>query len=152
MNDSNVMAVAALQNGTVIDHIPSKLVFKVVRLLGVEKLEGSVTIGYNLDSKMLGKKGILKVADVFFPDDTLNRLALVAPNVHVNIINDYKVVKKFKVALSDDIMGIVRCNNPKCITNNEPMRTHFHVIDKENVTIKCHYCERSVTRDEIELK
>lgn len=153
MNDNNnILAVAALQNGTVIDHIPAQLVFKVVRLLGIEKLDSSVTIGYNLDSKKLGKKGILKVADVFFPDDTLNRLALVAPNVNVNIINDYKVVKKFKVALSDDIAGIVKCTNPKCITNNEPMKTRFHVIDRDNVTIKCHYCERSVVRDEIELK
>ena len=130
-NDQNILAVAALQDGTVIDHIPAQLLFKVVRLLGIEKLESSVTIGYNLDSKKLGKKGILKVADVFFPDETLNRLALVSPNVNVNIINDYKVVKKFKVTLSDDIEGIVKCNNPKCITNNEPMKTRFHVIDKD---------------------
>ncbi len=57
MNDnSNVLAVAALQNGTVIDHIPPHLVFKIISLLGIEKLESSVTIGYNLDSKKLGKK------------------------------------------------------------------------------------------------
>lgn len=97
MNDNSKLAVAALQNGTVIDHIPSHLVFKVVRLLDLENVEGSVTIGYNLDSKKLGKKGILKVSGVTFPEETLNRLALVAPNVNVNIIEDYKVVKKFKV-------------------------------------------------------
>ena len=118
MSDKNILAVAALQNGTVIDHIPTELVFDVVRLLGIEDLDSSVTIGFNLDSKKLGKKGILKVADVFFPDETLNRLAIVAPNVNVNIINDYKVVKKFKVTLPDEIKGIVRCNNVKCITNN----------------------------------
>ena len=99
MNDNSKLAVAALQNGTVIDHIPSHLVFKVVRLLDLENVEGSVTIGYNLDSKKLGKKGILKVSGVTFPEETLNRLALVAPNVNVNIIEDYKVVKKFKVTL-----------------------------------------------------
>ena len=120
------LAVAALKNGTVIDHIPAQSLFKVVSLLGIENLKSSVTIGYNLDSKKLGKKGILKVADVFFEEDILNRLALLAPNVNVNIINDYKVVKKYKVTLPDDIVGIVRCNNPKCITNNEPMPTRFH--------------------------
>ena len=146
------LAVAALKNGTVIDHIPAQSLFKVVSLLGIENLKSSVTIGYNLDSKKLGKKGILKVADVFFPDETLSRLALVAPSVNINIIRDYKVVKKFKVALSDEIVGIVRCNNPKCITNNEPMKTRFHVVDKENVVLKCHYCERSIAKDEIELK
>lgn len=146
------LAVAALQNGTVIDHIPAQSLFKVVSLLGIENLKSSVTIGYNLDSKKLGKKGILKVADVFFEEDILNRLALLAPNVNVNIINDYKVVKKYKVTLPDDIVGIVRCNNPKCITNNEPMPTRFHVEDKDNVQLRCHYCERTVSKDEIELK
>ena len=131
MNDNSKLAVAALQNGTVIDHIPSHLVFKVVRLLDLENVEGSVTIGYNLDSKKLGKKGILKVSGVTFPEETLNRLALVAPNVNVNIIEDYKVVKKFKVTLADDIVDIVRCTNPKCITNNEPMRTYFNVMAKK---------------------
>lgn len=146
------LAVAALKNGTVIDHIPAQSLFKVVSLLGIENLKSSVTIGYNLDSKKLGKKGILKVADVFFEEDILNRLALLAPNVNVNIINDYKVVKKYKVTLPDDIVGIVRCNNPKCITNNEPMPTRFHVEDQDNVQLRCHYCERTVCKDEIELK
>ena len=146
------LAVAALKNGTVIDHIPAQSLFKVVSLLGIENLKSSVTIGYNLDSKKLGKKGILKVADVFFEEDILNRLALLVPNVNVNIINDYKVVKKYKVTLPDDIVGIVRCNNPKCITNNEPMPTRFHVEDKDNVQLRCHYCERTVCKDEIELK
>lgn len=146
------LAVAALKNGTVIDHIPAQSLFKVVSLLGIENLKSSVTIGYNLDSKKFGKKGILKVADVFFEEDILNRLALLAPNVNVNIINDYKVVKKYKVTLPDDIVGIVRCNNPKCITNNEPMPTRFHVEDKDNVQLRCHYCERTVCKDEIELK
>ena len=141
-----------MKNGTVIDHIPAQSLFKVVSLLGIENLKSSVTIGYNLDSKKLGKKGILKVADVFFEEDILNRLALLAPNVNVNIINDYKVVKKYKVTLPDDIVGIVRCNNPKCITNNEPMPTRFHVEDKDNVQLRCHYCERTVCKDEIELK
>lgn len=152
MNDNSKLAVAALKNGTVIDHIPSHLVFKVAQLLDLENVEGSVTIGYNLDSKKLGKKGILKVSGVEFPVETLNRLALVAPNVNVNIIEDYKVVRKFKVTLDDDVMNIVKCTNPKCITNNEPMRTYFHVIDKSNVVIKCHYCERMIEKDDIVLK
>lgn len=150
--DKKELAVAALRNGTVIDHIPAESLFKVVRLLDIEKLKSSVTIGYNLDSKKLGKKGILKVADVYFPEETLNRMALIAPSVNVNLIEDYKVVKKFKVTLPDDIVGIVRCGNPKCITNNEPMLTRFHVIDKENAILRCHYCERIVEKENIELK
>ncbi|MEF9923935.1 MAG: aspartate carbamoyltransferase regulatory subunit [Muribaculaceae bacterium] len=146
------LAVAALENGTVIDHIPAQSLFKVVNLLGISKLNHSVTIGNNLDSHKYGKKGIIKIADVYFTEDVVNRIALIAPNAKINIIHDFEVVNKYTVALPNDIIGIVKCSNPKCITNNEPMKTHFHVIDHDNVIIKCHYCERSVTKDEIEIK
>ena len=146
------LAVAALKNGTVIDHIPTELLFKVVDLLGIKNFKNNLTICFNLDSKKCGKKGIIKIADVFFHEDTLNRIALVAPNVKINIIRDYEVVDKHTVSLPDDIYGMVKCSNPKCITNNEPMKTHFHVINKENIILKCHYCERAVGKDNIILK
>ena len=154
MNNNKIkeLAVAALENGTVIDHIPSDSLFKVVDLLGIETLNNSVTIGYNLDSKKYGKKGIIKVANITFPEATLNRIAIIAPNAVINIIKDYEVVEKRKVELPDNIYGIVKCSNPKCITNNEPMRTHFHVIDRENMILKCHYCERTEDKDKITLK
>ena len=146
------LAVAALKNGTVIDHIPTESLFKVVDLLGIKNLKNSVTIGFNLDSKKCGKKGIIKIADVFFHEDTLNRIALVAPNAKINIIRDYEVVDKHTVSLPDDVYDMVKCSNPKCITNNEPMKTHFHVINKESIVLKCHYCERAVEKDNIILK
>lgn len=143
------LQVAALENGTVIDHIPSDKLFTVVTLLGLENMESNITIGFNLDSKKLGKKGIIKIADKFFCDEEINRIAVVAPSVKLNIIRDYKVVEKKRVQLSDDLKGIIKCANPKCITNNEPMRTLFHVINKENCVIKCHYCEKEQRREEI---
>ena len=139
-DNKKALAVAALCSGTVIDHIPADMLFKAVRILGIEKMTNSVTIGNNLDSNRQGKKGIIKVADVEFPDDVLNRIALIAPKANINIIRDYAVVKKFPISLPDEIVGIVRCSNPKCITNNEPMRTRFTVVDRDDVTIRCHYC------------
>ncbi|MCH5325946.1 MAG: aspartate carbamoyltransferase regulatory subunit [Duncaniella sp.] len=138
------LAVAALRNGTVIDHIPSNVLFKAVKILGIEKIESAVTIGNNLDSQRLGHKGIIKVADVYFPEAVLNRIALIAPTAVINIIRDYEVVEKYPVSLPDTIIGLVKCGNPKCITNNEPMRTRFHVTDREDVTIACHYCSHTV--------
>ena len=145
------LQVAALRNGTVIDHIPSNKLFTVVSLLGLEKMDTNITIGFNLDSKKLGKKGIIKIADKFFCDEEINRIAVVAPSVKLNIIRDYKVTEKKRVQMSDDLKGIIKCANPKCITNNEPMNTLFHVIDKENCLIKCHYCEKEQRREEIEI-
>ena len=75
------LQVAALENGTVIDHIPSERLFTVVSLLGLEHMSNNITIGFNLKSKKLGTKGIIKIADKFFCDEEINRIAVVAPNV-----------------------------------------------------------------------
>lgn len=146
------LQVAALENGTAIDHIPTEELFKVVSLLQLQKIDHRITIGNNLRSRKMGKKGIIKIADKFFREDEINRIALIAPSVSLNIIKDYEVVEKKEITLPDEIVEIVKCNNPKCITNNEPMKTRFHVIDKEKVVLQCHYCELKINKDEIELK
>ncbi len=145
------LKVAALENGTVIDHIPSNQLFKVVAILGLEKCANSITIGNNLVSSKIGKKGIIKVADHFFKEEELNKIALIAPAAQINVIHNYQVTEKHRVSLPNEVHGIIRCGNPKCITNNEPMETIFHVIDRENIEVKCHYCERSVTKENIEI-
>ena len=146
------LQVAALENGTAIDHIPTEELFKVVSLLQLQKIDHRITIGNNLRSRKMGKKGIIKIADKFFREDEINRIALIAPNVSLNIIKDYEVIEKKAITLPDEIVEIVKCNNPKCITNNEPMKTRFHVIDKEKVVLQCHYCELKINKDEIILK
>ena len=145
------LQVAALENGTVIDHIPSEKLFTVVQLLGIEHMKTNITIGFNLDSKKLGKKGIIKIADKFFCDEEINRISVVAPSVKLNIIRDYEVVEKKEVQMPDELHEIVKCANPKCITNNEPMPTLFHVTDKEHCIVKCHYCEKEQKREEITI-
>ena len=151
MNEKKELQVAALENGTVIDHIPSDKVFTVVALLGLENTDSNITIGNNFESKKLGKKGIIKVADRYFSDEEVSRLSVVAPNVKLNIIRHYEVVEKKQVLMPDELKGIVKCYNPKCITNNEPMETWFHVIDKEQGILKCHYCEKEQQKDNIKL-
>lgn len=149
--DKKELQVAALKNGSVIDHIPTEKLFTVVSLLGLEHMHNNITIGFNLESKKLGTKGIIKIADKYFCDDEINRIAVVAPNVKLNIIRNYEVVEKRELCLPDELYGIVKCANPKCITNNEPISTRFHVIDKERCIIKCHYCEKEQIRENIEI-
>ena len=142
------MLVAAIQNGTVIDHIPSEKTYQVAQLLNLAEMDTPVTIGYNLRSKKLGRKGIIKVEDKFFTDEEISRLSVVAPNIVLNIIKDFEVTEKKTVITPEDIRGIVKCNNPKCITNNEPMLTHFHV---SNGILTCHYCEKEQDINKVEL-
>ena len=103
------LQVAALQNGTVIDHIPTDKLFTIVSLLGLKNSDLNITIGNNLPSEKLGKKGIIKVADRFFTDEEISRLSVVAPNVQLNIIHNYEVVEKKQVIMPDEIRGIVKC-------------------------------------------
>lgn len=145
------LQVAALENGTVIDHIPSAKIFEVINLLHLEKIHTSVTVGFNLKSKKMGHKSIIKIADKFFTDEELNQLSVVTPNVTLCIIRDYEVVEKKEVKMPEELIGIIKCDNHKCITNNEPMQTHFHVLNKEKGILQCHYCNREVLLDNVKL-
>ncbi|MFO7934093.1 MAG: aspartate carbamoyltransferase regulatory subunit [Bacteroidales bacterium] len=143
------LVVSAIKEGTVIDHVPARVLFKVVSILNLDKVETMITIGNNLESKKLGHKGIIKLSRVFFKDDEINKIALVAPRAKLNIIRDYEVVEKKVVTIPDEIVGIVKCVNPKCITNNEPVITRFDVVSKPEVQLKCHYCEKITDQDNI---
>jgi aspartate carbamoyltransferase regulatory subunit len=146
------LQVAAIENGTVIDHIPPKQLFKVAQLIGLSDMDNRISIGNNLKSKKMERKGMIKIEDKFFEENEINRIALVAPKVVLNIIRDYEVVEKKYISLPDELVGIVKCNNPKCISNNEPMKTHFYVLNKDLCTIKCRYCERKINKEEIVVK
>ena len=151
MNNKTERLVAAIKNGTVIDHIPAEKTYEVVSLLKLQTLENPVTIGYNYPSSKIGRKGIIKVSDKFFTDEEISRLSVVAPNVVLNIIKDYEVVEKKTVVTPNELRGIVKCNNPKCITNNEPMHTVFNVVDKVHGKLKCHYCDKEQYIENVEL-
>lgn len=149
MSTQKQLQVSAIINGTVIDHIPADSLFKVITILGLDKIPNQITFGTNLDSRKLGKKAIIKVAEKFFEDDEINKISLVAPDVKLNIIKNYDVVEKREVLIPDEVVGIVKCFNPKCISNNESLTTRFKVEDKKELALKCHYCEKITTKDEL---
>ena len=133
-------------------HIPASGLFKVINILGLDKFDKQITFGTNLESKRLGLKAIIKLADIFFVDDDINKIALVAPEAKLNIIKNYKVVEKKIVEVPDTIQGIAKCMNPKCITNHEGIVTKFTVVSKKDVAIKCHYCEKITDAEHMEIK
>ncbi|MEZ5103036.1 MAG: aspartate carbamoyltransferase regulatory subunit [Draconibacterium sp.] len=145
------LKVSAINEGTVIDHIPAKNLFKVISILGLDTIENQITFGTNLDSEKLGAKAIIKVADKFFEDHEINKIALIAPHAKLNIIRDYEVVEKKIVEIPSTIKGIVKCFNPKCITNNECITTCFKVIAKEPLALKCKYCEKITSEEQISI-
>ncbi len=152
MRDVKQLSVSGIKNGTVIDHIPAKNLFKVISILGLEKFDNRITFGTNLESKKLGRKAIIKVAGKTFVDDDVNRIALVAPEAKLNIINNYKVVEKYNVEVPKEIIGIARCVNPKCITNHEQIITRFTVIPGNEIALKCRYCEKITDQEHLNIR
>ncbi len=145
------LEVSAIEEGTVIDQIASKSTFKVANILNIQRVDQVVLVGVNLSSKKLGKKGIIKIGGKILTQEEVNKIALIAPDATVNIIEDSELVKKFKVALPDSIEGIVKCFNPNCVSNHQKIQSRFHVINKNPIKIRCHYCERLMGTDDIEL-
>ena len=140
------LVVSALENGTVLDHIPAENVYKALEILNLKGIESQITIGINLVSKVHGKKGIIKIADKFFEDEELNKLALIAPKATVNVIRDFKVVEKKKLEMPKEVVGIAKCRNPKCVTNHQPIKTRFVTVTKgDEIQLLCHFCEKITT-------
>lgn len=145
------LQVSAIENGTVIDHIPAGKLFDVINVLGIDAMDNAMTFGTNLKSSKLGKKAIVKIWDKFLEDEEVNKLALVAPSAKINIIRDYDVVEKKKVNVPERVEGIVKCMNPKCITNHEQVRTKFTVVNDAPIVLKCHYCEKLTDQEHMEM-
>ena len=151
MKEEKLMKVSAIKDGTVIDHIPAKNLFKAISILGLDKIDTQITFGTNLESKRLGSKAIIKLSDVFFRDEDINKIALVAPLANLNIIRNYEVIEKRSVVVPDQIIGFVKCYNPQCITNHE-ITSRFQVISKSEVTLRCCYCEKLVFQEDIDIR
>ena len=154
MENENIrkeLVVSAIENGTVIDHIPSKSVFRVVKMLNIDSTDSQVTVGLNLGSRKYGTKGIIKVSNVFFEKEEINKIALIAPKATLIIIKNYKVIEKRHVEIPDVIRKFVKCVNPNCITNHQQVSTKFNVIDKEDLKLQCHYCEKITAKNYLEI-
>lgn len=141
------LRVKPINNGTVIDHIAGGQALNVLKILGISGTTGAtVSVVMNVESKKLGKKDIVKVEDRELREEELNRIALIAPAASINIIRNCKVIEKRPVDLPDEIVGVVRCQNPNCISNtHEPIKSRMLVKTKNPVSLRCLYCEQPLT-------
>ncbi|MFH1005070.1 MAG: aspartate carbamoyltransferase regulatory subunit [Bacteroidota bacterium] len=146
------LKVSAIENGTVIDHIPSKNVFLVIKILNLESSEDMILFGTNLESKKYKTKGIIKVSNKFFIKEEINKIALVAPDATLIEIKNFHVTTKKVVHIPDEVIAIVKCFNPNCITNHENIITRFKVISKNEIKLQCHYCEKITDKKNMIIK
>jgi aspartate carbamoyltransferase regulatory subunit len=143
------LQINAIKNGTVIDHIASEKTLEIMRLLELNKEEGTIMVAFNLESKKQGKKGIIKIDDRILKDEEIERIAILAPEASINIIENFKVVEKKMIELPDIVTDVIKCVNVKCVTNFEKVATRFH---REEDKYRCAYCETSIKNNNITLK
>ena len=143
MEQSELM-VRRSKEGTVIDHIDEGKGLQVLDALRIDGQDGSlITLAMNVPSGKSKKKDIIKVENKFLKDDDTNKIAIIASKATINIIKNYKLIEKRRVALPNEIDKIFRCTNPDCITNSaEHIESIMDVIDKEGMVLKCRYCAR----------
>ena len=145
MEQSELM-VRRIKEGTVIDHIDEGKGLQVLDALRIDGQDGSlITLAMNVPSGKSKKKDIIKVENRFLKDDDTNKIAIIASKATINIIKNYKLIEKRRVALPNEIDKIFRCTNPDCITNStEHIESILDVIDKEGMVLKCRYCARII--------
>ena len=151
-NDKSELKIKAIENGTVIDHITANKTLHILKILGLPDNETqNITVAMNVSSKELGRKDILKIENRELDHEELNQVALIAPKATINIIRDYKPVKKNKIVLPNKITSIIKCTNPKCITDyeNEPITPIFNVVTENPPVASCHYCEKLIETEDI---
>ena len=134
------MNVDEIKNGVVIDHIKAGQAMEIYKFLGLDKLDCTVAIIKNAISRRMGKKDIIKIdADITLD---LSVLGYIDHNLTINVIKDGVNVRKYHPELPLEIVDIVKCKNPRCITSTEQELSHvFKLTDRENKVYRCIYCE-----------
>jgi aspartate carbamoyltransferase regulatory subunit len=142
--------VAALENGTVIDHIPTGKAFFILRLLKLDNHHKQVSVGMHLSSAQMGSKDIIKVEGWELSPNEASQIAIFAPRATVNIIQDYRVIDKYVVKTPPSIAQYIICPNPNCITNHEKTSRLFYIEShRKESQLQCQFCEKVFSRNEI---
>jgi aspartate carbamoyltransferase regulatory subunit len=146
-NKKKKLAVAKIKNGIVIDHIPPGKGYYVLQVLGLTAYfaDKMVSAVINAPSQCKGyKKDVIKIGGEL-DQIQLEKLGLVVPGSTLNIIRDYEVIEKKEIEPPSIVRNLIKCPEPKCITNalpKEPIRKEFVTINKEPVTLRCSFCDR----------
>lgn len=132
------MKIDEIENGIVFDHITAGKGMQVYNTLHLEKLKCQVAIIQNAKSDKMGAKDIIKINDAI--DINLNVLCYIDKDITVNIIKDGKSVEKKTLSLPEKLNNVIKCSNPRCISNNEDIDHVFTLVDDKG-TYRCLYCE-----------
>ena len=141
------MTIDSIVNGIVIDHITAGKCMEIYEVLGLSKLDCQVAIIKNASSRKLGRKDIIKIDSPI--DLNLDVLGYLDPGITVDIVRNGRVAEKRALSLPEEVRGVIRCSNPRCITSAEQeLEQVFRLTDREKGVYRCKYCDAPVKRRE----
>jgi len=148
----NLLRVQPIRNGTVIDHIKAGRGRKILDTLELIDKGTTITLLMHVPSKKNTSKDVIKIEDRELSESESQKLALLSPGAHVNIIRNFVVAEKNVAELPKSISNMALCSNVNCISNNERgAKTTFNIINDESLNIQCIYCGRKIAEDNIEF-
>jgi len=148
----NLLKVQPIRNGTVIDHLRAGAGLKILDILDVAGTGNAVSLLINVPSSKQGRKDIIKIEDRELTESETERIALLSPGAHVNIIRNYSVAEKTAVEIPEEVAGVARCPNTNCISNNERGATSRLLLrSREPLQLACAYCARLVAEEELQF-
>ena len=141
MSDRQLL-VRKIENGIVIDHIPSGKAFLVLKLLKLDP-SARVLIALNVDSRHLGKKDLIKIEGTYLTSKEIDLIGLVAPSATLNIIEDWKVKEKRMIRPPLKVDGVFRCPNPLCQSNSKyvPAKAVYTVVTDDDIQATRLHCD-----------
>lgn len=141
------MRVRPIKHGTVIDHITAGQALNVLKILGISGTTTAVvSVAMNVPSGVLERKDIVKIEDRELKEQEVDRVSLIAPDATINIIRDFEVIDKHRVELPEQLEGVMKCDNPNCISNtSEPVISKF-TVNKKPVELRCIYCDHVISQ------
>ncbi|MCL2138965.1 MAG: aspartate carbamoyltransferase regulatory subunit [Treponema sp.] len=146
-----MLNIDRISRGIVIDHIRAGQGIRIFNWLGLDKSDCTVAFVINANSKLMGKKDIIKIGNNI--QINFNILGLIDPNITVNIIEKQDVSRKIKLQLPDKVENVLICKNPRCISSTEKYIKHvFHLVNAAQQTYRCEYCDEIQSAQEFRAK
>ena len=139
------MIIGQLKDGIVLDHITAGRGVAIYNILELDKLNCTVAMIERAESRKMGRKDIIKIAQVL--DIDFDVLGYIDPGITVTIIRDGKVAERRNLTLPERVVGVLKCKNPRCITSTEQELVHeFKLTDPVNQVYRCIYCEQKASK------
>lgn len=142
-----MLSINSIKKGIVLDHIKPGGGMRIYKLLKLDEADYTVALIMNALSRKMGRKDMIKIENEIDLDLTV--LGYVDPNITVNIIEDERIVKKIDLTLPKEVVGVMKCKNPRCITSVErEIPDAFVLVDEEKRLYKCKYCDHLYSNKE----